>query len=234
MRKIRILHIVDNLSINNGVSSVLMNWYRAINKEKYQFDFLVCYKRNSSYEEEIKKLGGKIYYLLEKEKLTKYIALIKNTKVFFKQNNYSVIHLHSPTLVGFMFHYGKKYGVKHRIIHSHSTSYADSKIKNLRNKILLKPLNTLATEYVACSNDAGSFLFLKNKFTVLNNGIDFTKYSFNKKKRHSIRKKWNIDEKTLVVGHISNMSELKRVDLVIEMLRKLSEIEKNIKLVLCA
>ena len=54
----RILH--TGMTTNyGGVESVVMNWYRHINREKIQFDFLVGHKSPLiAYENEIKKLGG--------------------------------------------------------------------------------------------------------------------------------------------------------------------------------
>ena len=43
--QIRILHVLSNVVNGSGVSNVLMNYYRNIDKEQIQFDFLckICY-----------------------------------------------------------------------------------------------------------------------------------------------------------------------------------------------
>ena len=60
---IRILHEVAGLG-NGGVETFLMNVYRNIDRSKIQFDFILSHDWNINlYEDEIKSLGGKIYYL---------------------------------------------------------------------------------------------------------------------------------------------------------------------------
>ena len=56
----RILQIgmTDNLG---GIENYLMNYYRNINKEKIQFDFVNIYQNNLCFQEEIESLGGKVY-----------------------------------------------------------------------------------------------------------------------------------------------------------------------------
>ena len=44
MKKIKILYIVNNMMKDSGVSTVIMNYYRKINKSKYQIDFLLMKK----------------------------------------------------------------------------------------------------------------------------------------------------------------------------------------------
>lgn len=56
MKKVLVFGMTDN---PGGIESVIMNYYRQIDRDEIQFDFL----SNSpfiAYEEEIKALGGKI------------------------------------------------------------------------------------------------------------------------------------------------------------------------------
>ena len=64
MKKILVFGMTDN---PGGIESVIMNYYRKIDREKIQFDFL----SNSPYivyEDEIKSLGGKIYLITARKK----------------------------------------------------------------------------------------------------------------------------------------------------------------------
>lgn len=55
---VRILHVVRYLE-QGGIQNLLMNLYRNINRNKIQFDFLVC--GEGVFDKEVKELGGKIY-----------------------------------------------------------------------------------------------------------------------------------------------------------------------------
>ena len=57
---IRVLHSVSNMD-RAGIETMLMNYYRHIDKTKIQFDFLCNKKKKGAYEEEIINLGGRIY-----------------------------------------------------------------------------------------------------------------------------------------------------------------------------
>lgn len=41
MSRIKVLHVLDKIDINSGVSSVVLNYYTHIDKSKIQFDFVV-------------------------------------------------------------------------------------------------------------------------------------------------------------------------------------------------
>ena len=59
---IRILHVVSKLSLNSGVMNVIMNYYRHTDRTKIQFDFLYFEEWNPDFKDEIKNLGGNIFF----------------------------------------------------------------------------------------------------------------------------------------------------------------------------
>ena len=58
---IRILHSVSNMD-RAGIETMLMNYYRYMDKSKVQFDFLCNKKKPGAYDDEIKSMGGRIYH----------------------------------------------------------------------------------------------------------------------------------------------------------------------------
>ena len=79
----RIAHIIGKW-LGGGVESVVMNYYRHIDHDKIQFDFLEHYIEPSVYDKEIEKLGGKIYHfsLRNDNNIFKYIIELNK---FFKE-----------------------------------------------------------------------------------------------------------------------------------------------------
>jgi len=59
-KKLKVLQVIPTLAMG-GISSVVMNWYRNINHDVYQFDFVVF--NEGILREEIGSLGGNIYLL---------------------------------------------------------------------------------------------------------------------------------------------------------------------------
>ena len=62
MEQIRVLHVVTYMG-RGGLETMIMNYYRNIDRNRVQFDFLVHRDFEADYDEEIKELGGKIYRL---------------------------------------------------------------------------------------------------------------------------------------------------------------------------
>lgn len=58
MQPIRVLHIVTYMG-RGGLETMLMNYYRHIDRTKVQFDFLVHRDFEADYDAEILSLGGK-------------------------------------------------------------------------------------------------------------------------------------------------------------------------------
>ena len=57
---IRVLQVV-NIMDRAGLETMLMNYYRNVDRSQVQFDFLTHRDTPGAYEGEIKDLGGKIY-----------------------------------------------------------------------------------------------------------------------------------------------------------------------------
>ena len=66
MKTIRVLHVIGGMNLG-GAENLLMNIYRNIDRTKVQFDFLV--NRKGVFEDEIKELGGKVFYLSALQKV---------------------------------------------------------------------------------------------------------------------------------------------------------------------
>ena len=95
---IKVLQILPGGKVCGGIENFVMNYYRNINKEKVIFDFLVHYDEKGYYDDEIKKLGGKIYYtnVRRDKNIFKYIIFLN--RFFRKHKEYSIIHGHMPEI----------------------------------------------------------------------------------------------------------------------------------------
>lgn len=163
MGKIRVLHIVSSLSKGSGVMSVIMNYYRHIDREKVQFDFMIFIDIDDSYINEIKMMGGQVNLSPNPKHIITYIRYLRD---FFNNeaNKYQIIHLHQIYLNAIIFPLAKKYNIQNRIAHSHATKYSDKRKNSLRNRILCVPIKKNADYLLACSKAAGIFLYGKKNF----------------------------------------------------------------------
>lgn len=201
----------------NGITSVIMNYYRNIDRNKLQFDFAIGEEIHETIAKEIEELGGKIYQLSSRKKRT--IKFLKELKQLVKENKYQIVHVHgnSGTLY-FDIHALKKAGVPVRIAHSHNSTCNHKII----HKLLKDKLNKEMTYGIACSKLAGDWLFNKD-YIIINNGIDIDKFKFNEQVRKEYRKKFNIEDK-FVIGHIGHFSYQKNHEYLV---RVFSEVVKR-------
>lgn len=225
---VRVLHVLNGLG-NGGAEAFIMNMYRNIDKDKVQFDFLVRSTDNSKYEDEIKKLGGRVFVTASfpKEVWKNY----KETKKFFHEHKeYDIVHVHANSLVYLLpLKLAKKYRIKCRIMHSHNTRSAKSVYGFLHN-YNKKRIGRYVTNCFACSTIAGNWMF-NGDFTIIKNAIDTNKFIFNKDVRNRIRKELRIDDK-FVVGHIGRFTYQKNHKFVLEIFNEILKINSNAVLLL--
>lgn len=200
---IRIAQIIGKW-LGGGVEAVVMNYYRHIDRTKIQFDFICDNDSTNIPYKEIEELGGKVILIPPYQKVFKYH---KELKKVLKDGNYKIVHSHINTLSVFSLFAAKCAGVPVRIAHSHSTTNKKEWKKNIV-KVTLRPFTKLvATDYMACTEHAGRWMFGTKAFDndkvyILNNAIDLDKFKYDEKLRKKIRKELKLSDNTVVIGHI--------------------------------
>lgn len=226
---LRVLHIVTYMG-RGGLETMLMNYYRHIDRMKVQFDFLVHRDFLADYDAEILALGGRIYRLPKLNPFSqKYLGQL-NT-FFAEHGEYKVVHSHLDCMSGIPLKYAKIHGVSVRIAHAHNSSQTKDK-KYLLKLLFKKNIRTYATDLYACGQEAGEWMFSGKKFEILNNAIDTKIYSFDQTVREQEREKFKISKDTLLVGHVGRFRPQKNHIYLIELFKKLVETDKKAKLLL--
>ena len=191
MAPIRVLHIVTYMG-RAGLETMLMNYYRNIDREKVQFDFLVHRDFEADYDAEILSLGGKIYRLPKLNPFSK--SYRKALDSFFKEHTeYKIVHSHLDCMSSIPLKYAKKNNVPVRIAHSHNNNQ-DRDAKYLLKLFYRNKIKKYATDLFSCSIEAGKWMFKTDNFTVLNNAIDAAKYSYNKETAAKVRADLGVSE----------------------------------------
>lgn len=220
---IRVLHIVQRLEAG-GTQALLMNIYRNIDRNKIQFDFLVEYPNKYFYDDEVLSLGGRVFYSTVRVDYN----LIKFKRMFsmlLKNENYKIIHMHMSNVGYICFKEAKKQGVPIRIAHNHNNG-SDFGIKTFPRYILGKLYTVYATNFFACSKEAGEFRFKNKPYYVMKNGINSAKFIYNQDTRNIIRNKLKLNDK-LVVGHIGRFHKQKNHMFLLDIFYKLHQKEKK-------
>lgn len=222
---IRMLHIVGSMS-PSGIGNFIMNLYRNIDRSRIQFDFIVHEHRQVSFDDEILKLGGKLYYVTRKS-----VSPLKNFMEIRKivhDGHYQIVFRHTDTAtVALDLLAAKLGGAKRRIPHSHSTSTPNRKM----HRIFQPVLNLISTDYYACSQDAGTWLYGHKRFEVIWNGIAVEDFCFDAEKRNRVRRQEGL-EKQLVFGHVGNFLPVKNHLFLLEIFARIVRRKKNSRLLL--
>ena len=229
---IRIAQIIGKW-LGGGVESVVMNYYRNIDRNKIQFDFICDEDSTDIPYEEIEALGGRIILIPPYQKVFKYH---KELKRVLKEGNYKIVHSHINTLSVFSLCAAKSAKVPVRIAHNHATSNKKEWKRNLIKYILKHFSKVFATDYFSCSILAGKWLFGKNiihnsKFYLMYNAIDIDKFKFNNEIRKKLRKKYRIQENIFVIGQIGRFVPTKNQMFTIELFKKYHDIDNDSKLI---
>lgn len=221
---IRVLQVVNNMH-RAGLETMLMNYYRNIDRTKIQFDFLTHRPEKGDYDDEIISMGGKVYYA-PRLYPQNYLQYFKWMKKFFNEHpDYKIIHSHIDAMSYLPLLAAKLNGVPIRIAHSHNTSI-DKDFKLPLKLFFKKLLPSVATNFCACGKEAGNFLFPNKQSTFIPNAINIEKFLYNKELRIKKRKELGL-EKKFVIGHIGRLSYQKNHKFLIEIFSEILKKEKE-------
>ncbi len=220
---IRILHIVTYMG-RGGLETMIMNYYRNIDRSKVQFDFLTHREERWDYDDEIERLGGKIYRL---PRLNPFNSnYLKALDGFFKEHKeYKIVHCHQDCLSGIPLKYAKKNGVPFTIAHSHNANQ-DKNLKYLVKLIAKKNICKYSNHLFACGKEAGEWMFKTSDFEILNNAIDTKRYIYNEEKSLEMKEKLGVTDK-FVVGHVGRFRPQKNHSFIIDIFKEVCEKEEN-------
>lgn len=205
-----------------GVESYIINLIRNVDREKYQFYFLR--RGKIAYENEVIDLGVQLIPInVSRHNPVKYIKIFNK---IFEDYQFDVVYYNTCDIKSMdMIMFGKKYGVPVRIIHSHN-SYnivPPRLLHKFTEKWCRKNIDNYATKLLACSEIAGDWMFQKNDYDVVNNGIKTEKFLFDVAIRDEKRACLELDNK-YVVGFVGRLEEQKNplflIDIFAELYKK--------------
>ena len=200
-----------------------MNYFRNIDRDKIQFDFLVHRDFEAEYDKEIRKLGGRIFHMPQLNPFSrKYHTALDH---FFSEHPYRIVHSHLDCMSAYPLSHAKKAGVPVRIAHAHNKSQ-DKNIKyplKIVSKIFIPHY---ATHLFACGGEAGEWMFNGKDFNIIHNAIDSEKYSYSEIIRREVREEFHLQGK-FVIGHVGRFSPQKNHEFIVEVFDQLQKERTN-------
>ncbi len=228
----RVLHINSSIAVNSGVMSVLMNYYRNIDRDRVQFDFAyypVSRFSHVTYEDEICDMGGRVYKLADPRKIVKFNDELGK---LIRNELYKTVHIHDPFLVNIVYYTLRKCNVKNIIVHSHATKWSDKRFSSVRNRLFCVNLTKHADYLFACSRAAGDFLYgERSRYYIMNNAIELDRYSFRQDVRDRMRQELFVDDR-IVFGHVGNICAQKNHAFLINVYKEIRRLNKKTMLII--
>ena len=230
---IRVAQILNRMD-SGGIEAVVMNYYRHIDRSKVQFDFYFAQGSTFPQREELQRLGAGIYPI---PPYTKVMAYHRALYCAFRDRGYRIVHAHLSTMSIFPLFAAWRAGVAVRIAHSHSTADWGEGKKTLL-KYLLRPFNKIfATNYFACGEQAGRWMygnrtFDAGKITIMPNAIDTAKFAYDPEARTALRREFGIPQDAFVVGHVGRFTYAKNHTFLLKIFSELLKADQNAFLLL--
>lgn len=243
MKKINVLVLITVMD-RAGAETMMMNYLRNINREKIHMDFLINREQKADYEDEIEKLGGRIYHMcpIYPGKFYRYKKEFRN---FLEEHpGYDVIHSNLEERSYFAFKIAKKMGIPVRVAHAHSAPCGRN-MKMIMRLYFRRKLQKYCTHKVACGEKAAKWLFgsdadlvemesfvkgenhSKNTVVLMKNAVDTDKFSYSTDVREKVRKKMKISRDTLVIGHVGRFTHDKNQSFLIDIFKNVNSLNKK-------
>lgn len=206
-----------------GIESMVINYYRRLDKSRLQIDFVFFGEGVGLYDEEIYANGGRIFHLSVKSKHP--IKSHKMMKQLLLSEKYDIVHAHlNAAGIYSALKIAKSCGVGVRISHAHSTNHGtQSRLRWLINDSARKKIVKVTTHNFACSDKAGEWYYGQKPYAIVPNAVDTKRYVFDKEKRNAFREQNKAGDK-FVVGHIGSLGYPKNQSYILDVFKELQAV----------
>ncbi len=231
----RLLCIVSNMDAG-GAETFLMKMYRQLDRTCYQMDFVVSGDGRGYYEDEIERLGGRVFRITRKTK--DFSAYRRELFDAVREDGCPVVlRIGSNAFSAIDLWIAKRAGARRLALRSSNASDGQAGLGMLLQRALRRPLTSVANVKIAPSDLAAEYTFgpmamRKGEVHYLRNALDLDAYAFSAEKRTAIRAELSIDADALVVGHVGRFAPQKNHGFLIEVFTELLKSRPDARLVL--
>ncbi len=230
---LRVLHSVSYMA-RAGIETMLMNYYREVDRNEIQFDFLANKPAPGEYDEEIRRMGGRVFVSpglnpLHFPKYKRFVAdLVKNDPEI------KIVHAHNEAMGYYALKSARDAGVRIRIAHAHNTQI----IRDYKYPLKLvckQLLPGAATDYWSCGRDAGIYYYGEKRWKesgfILHNAINVSRFAFRQEERDRLRRLHDLDD-CFVIGHVGRFNVQKNHSRLLDIFAQIVKIVSYARLVL--
>ena len=230
---IHVLHVIRAMD-RGGAETMIMNLYRHIDRSRIKFDFLVHVENKCDYDDEILKLGGRIFHIIP-YRIYNYVSYKSQFKKLLEAHpEIQIVHGHIGSSASVYLRVANKLG-RYTIAHSHALNKMDN-LSDIIFKIMTLDNRWISDYYLGCSYQAGVDQYGKKvvsseKFKVLNNSIDASKYVYDSEIQRKMKTSLGLEGK-IVFGHVGRFIPLKNHTFLLEVFSEIAKIEPKAEFIL--
>lgn len=221
-----------------GVEKIVFEYVRSICSRHHEITFdLLQYGSDFSMEKAYEDLGCRVHYLPSRKKYVQYKKALNRV---FRENRYVAVWGNYSGLTNLdLLSYAMRYGVPVRIAHSHGSrlywgSNAMKYVVHLLhyfNKWFR--LERLTTDFWACSDLAGEFMFPKSahsRIVRIPNAVNTDVFFPSEENRRSVRREFEISEDAVVIGHVARMCHVKNQAFLLKVVSEAVKLNPKVRL----
>lgn len=198
-----------------------MSYYKNMNKENINCDFVAIDYIDNTYETIIKENGDHIFLLKDRKK--RPFGYIKQLRSIIEEQDYDAIHVHgnSSSMLLDLLATGKNSEIK-KIVHGHSVE-TDHKVMD---KLFKKKFLSAYDKGFSVSESAGKWLYENENYTILNNGIDTEEFNYSFEKREQYRREFEMEDK-FVILNVGRLEENKNHAFLLDVFSEICKVQDN-------
>lgn len=222
---IRVLHVLNALN-RGGSESMIMSYYRAIDRSRVQFDFVVHTPEPGAFADEVRALGGHIYYVPKFHGYNLPACLRAWHHIFHTATADRIVQGHMPSTAGLYLGLARLYG-RYAIIHAHSVDVPgmEGRLRHICRRIVYVIARHTAQQFYGCSEAAGisrygERIVKSSDFAVWYNAIDYDRFQYDAGQRAAVRTRLGISQDATVIGCVGRLVPMKNHAFLLDVFAK--------------
>lgn len=214
---VKVLHFELDSRLG-GIESFLYNLHRQMKKKEVKYSYVTSSEKPALLEEFL-SLNGEICRVSPHRRVFQYWRDVAR----MMKCDYDVVHIHKNSAANIIPVLLARRNRKIVIVHAHNTNPSRGKITKVLHYINRKYLCKAADIRLACSEDAGRWMFGNYDYQMIRNGICADGFRFRNSIRDQKREELGIEKNALVIGHIGRFTEQKNQEALIDIFYHITE-----------
>ena len=214
-------------SIMGGIESFSLNYFTKLSEYGVLFDYADIYGAGIAGDDRIKSLGGKILTLPNYKRNP--LRFISRLKKLLKEEQYDAVHINIQTAANILTVLAANRAGIIPVVHAHTVN-AVGAFRSVLHRLNVHKLRKIPCIRLACSQEAGEWLWSAPDFRVIPNAVDLKQFAFSAENRKRIRSQLSIEEDTVLLGYVGRLEPVKNPLFAVHMFEQYVKMYPNVKI----